>query len=252
MTGSARTPSAWFRVFRPVPDPAFRLLCLPHAGGAANVFAPWPPLLPPQGELVAVQYPGRQNRISEPCVPSIPGLAALIAQHLPALPGRPLAIFGHSMGAVVGYEVAARLEQQQGTPVHLLAVSAGSPPHRRPPLPPLPDDAAVLARGRQLGGFDDRVLGNPDLCELVLPAIRSDMQAVRDYACPRPAKLKAPIVAYAGDSDAEVSLDQLRAWSEVTLSDFACRLFPGGHFYLDAHASALVSDIVSRIGAVGS
>src|SRR5947207_2161455 len=120
--------SKWFRVYRPVSWPRLRLVCFPHAGAGATAYRSWPDLLPPDVELLSVCYPGRQDRFAEPFAPSVDALAAGVADALVPLTGGPFALFGHSMGAMVAYEVAVRLEQAHGiVPRHLFLSGRRTP-----------------------------------------------------------------------------------------------------------------------------
>ncbi|WP_031076430.1 thioesterase II family protein [Streptomyces sp. NRRL WC-3742] len=247
---AAGVDSAWFRRY---PAPAGRterrLVCLPHAGGAAGLFHLWGGQLGPGVEVLAARYPGRQERIAEPCLDSMPRLAdAVTAALLPHL-DRPLALFGHSMGASLAYEVALRLEHLHGVRPHALFVSARRAPHRvRPKEAYLGGDRAIVEEVRRLGGTDVGLLDDPDLYELVMPAIRADFRIVGTYR-PQPGHpVHCPVVGYVGDGDPEVSAADLREWAEVTTGGFDLAVLPGDHFYLNRQRDALVRDLAARLG----
>lgn len=255
MTIITTTPSlsgAWLRCHRQRPGAELRLVCLPHAGGSASFFRRWHDALPDGVELHVVQYPGREDRIAEPCVDDMEVLAHGITEALRPLLTRPIALFGHSMGGAVAHEVARRLEERyEVVPVRLF-VSGRPAPHRaRPGIVHLQDDEGLLADVRRLAGTNGNVLDNPDLRALVLPALRSDYRLIERYR-PNPDlgvdPLEAPVVAYVGDRDPDVSHDQARAWSELTAGGFELRAFSGDHFYLVPNRDELIDDVLGRLG----
>jgi pyochelin biosynthetic protein PchC len=239
----------WFRRYRRVVEPRLRLVCFPHAGGSASVYRSWPNRLPDDVELLAAQYPGRQDRLREPCVDRMDRLATLVTGALLPFLDRPLALFGHSMGASLAHEVAVRLERLHGAEIVTLFVSARLPPRHHRPRDVHQDDETLLADVRMLDPVNSAVLDDPDMRELMLPVIRADYQVADSY---RPANplVRAPVVAYLGDADPTVGAGQLRAWAEITHAGFALVEFPGDHFYLVPGEAELVADIAARLDAV--
>ncbi|MFB8005180.1 thioesterase II family protein [Nocardia sp. NPDC056000] len=208
------------------------LICFPHAGGSAGFFRPLAAALEGEVEVVAVQPPGRQDRHAEPPLQSI---AELVDEVLPTLrrwTSRPVALFGHSMGAVVGFEVARRLEQE-GTPVRRLLASARRAPSRhRIEVLHQQSDAVLLAELRQLGGPHSEILDDQEQARALLPVIRSDYRAIETYRCGADVMLDCPISVFAGNQDPRVGVDDLEAWRGHTRSGCDIRTFDGGHFYL--------------------
>ncbi|MFD7630654.1 thioesterase II family protein [Streptomyces sp. NPDC059851] len=243
----------WIRRYRHVPSPRLRLVCCAHAGGSAGTFRAWPGLLPQDVELLAVQYPGRQDRFGEPCVDSMQPMAAGIAAALTPFLDRPVAFFGHSLGAAVAYEVALRLERAHGTPPAHLFVSGRSAPSRPRPSRNLHrlDDDGLLEELSALGGMDGQVLADPGLRAVVMPALRADVRIAETYRAEPGLRTGAPVTAYHGDRDASVEAADVQAWSEHTASDFASRTFAGDHFYLQERAPELVADLAARLDGVG-
>ncbi|KJS54215.1 thioesterase II family protein [Streptomyces rubellomurinus] len=241
--------SAWFRRYpAPAGRPTGRLVCLPHAGGTASVFHPWAQQLGPGVELLAARYPGRQERIAEPCIESMPALADAVTAALLPLVDVPVALFGHSMGASLAYEVALRLENLHGVRLSGLYVSSRMAPHRvQPKEAYLGGDPAIVEEVRRLGGTDADLLADPDLYDLVMPAIRADFRIVGTYH-PRPAHpVHCPVAAYTGDRDPGIRPEDMRAWADVTTEGFELSVLPGDHFYLNGQRDALVRDLAARL-----
>ncbi|SHG96215.1 thioesterase II family protein [Streptoalloteichus hindustanus] len=247
--GGTGTP--WLRRYRPVVRPRLRLVCLPHAGGTPALFRDWPRQLPGDVDVLAVCYPGRQDRVAEPCPDSMAELAEGVAGAVEPLLDLPVVLFGHSMGALVAYEVAARLEQGLGrAPAHLV-LSAHAPPDRMPPRPPWEEgDAALLAAVRRIGGVPQEILDNPALRALVLPAVRADYHLLGAY---RPAVLpttSAPVTVLRGADDPMTSEADAAAWARLTTGGFTLRTFPGDHFYLvpgERDVLIAVRDLLARV-----
>ncbi|WP_234025150.1 alpha/beta fold hydrolase [Streptomyces sp. MspMP-M5] len=223
-----------------------RLICFPHAGGAASAYVPLSRALPPAVRVLAVQYPGRQNRLREQPVADIGRLADLLADEVHEAHEGPFAFFGHSMGAVLAYEVARRLEAR-GAPVPVrLFLSGRNAPTRVPGThDQLHGDADVLKMVRVLGGTTASVLEDPELLAMVLPALRADYRAIGSYRWSPCPKLSVPFTVLVGDRDPVASRSGASAWCELTSAPTDVRVFPGGHFYLDHHIAG-VAETVGR------
>jgi surfactin synthase thioesterase subunit len=244
----------WLRCLTPRPEAAIRLICLPHAGGTAAFFGPWQRSAD-EGvrhiEVHVVQYPGRADRIREAAIDDAAALAAQVADAVAALADRPMAFFGHSMGALIGYEAARLLARHGLGPRHLM-VSASPPPGHRDPedkkLSTLDDERLVAALGR-FGGSDPRLLAMPELLELILPAVRADFRLVERYVHRPVPMLDCPVTAYAGGDDRIAPAQLMQGWSGTTLGPFAARTYPGGHFYLQDRSAAVLADVAARLTA---
>lgn len=242
----------WIRRFRD--DDAWRtkLVCFPHAGGCASTYRTWSAALPSDVGVLAVQYPGREDRFGDVFPSGLEALADDAAGVLGELTQHRLVLFGHSMGATVAHEVALRL-QKGGSPPAALCVSGRRPPHaldRRRKL--FGTDEEIITRVVRLDPSRAAVFSDPGLREAVLPALRADFRLVDDYSGGRRPLLDCPVYGYTGDDDAEVNPAQMRGWAATTRDAFRLRVLPGGHFYLRAEEAALLTDLGSVLGHVAS
>lgn len=245
MTGLSTQSSAWVRRFHQKDAPETRLICFPHAGGSATYFFPVSQGMPSSVEVLAVQYPGRQDRRAEPCVEDIHELADLVYEELRPWVDRPFALFGHSMGASLAFEVARRLEEDGIAPKALFASGRRAPSRHRDERVHLMDDATLIADLKRLAGTDTRMLGEEEVLRMILPALRSDYKAAETYRVRPGKRLGAPILALTGADDPQVTLDEAAAWSEHTTAEFRLRAFPGGHFFLNDHGKALMEEFAA-------
>lgn len=245
-TAGVRSPVRWVRPCR-VPGTRStqvvqrrRLVCFPHAGGTAQAYRDWPGGLPGDVGVHAVQYPGRQDRLRESAVSAIEEFVEPVVEELTGFLAQPLTLFGHSMGAIVAYEVAQELERRYGAVVDLLVVSGSrSPTDRENEDKHLLDDGELSAEIIRINESFGELLADRQLLELVLPAIRSDYQAISSYRRDRAEPVKAPIVALGGTADPDVDRAQLDGWEDFTLSGFRRLMFPGDHFYLSDEQALL-------------
>ncbi|MFE2849969.1 thioesterase II family protein [Streptomyces lavendulae] len=223
----------WIRRFQPRPDATVRLVCLPHAGGSASFYLPMARTMPEFADVLCVQYPGRQDRRAEPLIDSVPELADRVFTALLPWADRPLAFFGHSMGASVAYEVARRFEREKGIVAAALFASG-----RRAPSAPrhetvhLRDERGLIEEVKSLSGTDTQLLGDEEVLRMILPAIRADYRAAETYA-PEPGEpLRCPLVAMIGSEDPKVTAQEAAAWAAHTEGPFTLKVFSRGHFYL--------------------
>ncbi|MFE5772443.1 thioesterase II family protein [Streptomyces sp. NPDC056485] len=255
MTETLQGAGAWIRRFQPSPDAPHRLVCFPHAGGAATYWFPTAQALAPEVDVLAVQYPGRQDRRGEPCVESIETLADHAAEEVLAWSDRPVTLFGHSMGAMVAFETARRLEER-GRPAAGLVVSGMRAPSRarggsgRAQAAEAAETEEELVAGiLRLQGTDAAVLEDPELVRMILPTIRSDYRAAESYRWRPGPPLRTPIAVLTGTEDPHVERGQAAAWREHTAGPFSLTVFPGGHFFLNEHADdvrKVVTDHIAR------
>lgn len=250
MTPPSQRYSSWIRTFHSTREAGIRLVCFPHAGGGAGFYFPLSGLLPPEVQLLAVQYPGRQDRRNEPGIGDIGTLADRIADALQLRHGGDrLAFFGHSMGAAVAFETARRLEQHPGSsPVHLFVSGRPAPcAHDQRPEQylHLRDDEELIAELSMLSGTDPALFSTPELRELLLSPVRADFRAIETYRCTPGASVGCPITALTGNADPLVSPAQVRMWQAHTSASCTLHVYEGRHFYL-AERFGEVADQICR------
>jgi pyochelin biosynthetic protein PchC len=239
-------PSRWLKYLDQSGSAAARsrqVVCFPHSGGAASAYRPLAVELAEHVQVIAVQYPGRQDRHDEPVVTDLHELADRVAEVLRQTPAPvPRVFFGHSMGAILAYEVAQRLGG--AGPVTVIASGRPAPSRVRLTTSYLLDDVALADQVVRLGGTAAEVLKHTDLRSLLLPIIRADYRASETYRQRGDPPLGCALIALAGDADPVASLDDVRAWSDHTTGSFRLQTFSGGHFFLQDHWPA-IADIVS-------
>ncbi|WP_203349289.1 alpha-hydroxy-acid oxidizing protein [Streptomyces sp. 3211] len=224
--------SGWIRTPHARPDATARLVCFPHAGGAANAFTALSAGLPEDIELLAVQYPGRQDRRAEPCAEDVSELAAGVAAALASRSDRPLFLLGHSMGALVAFETA-RLLEEHGR-VARLFVSAARPPAQdwEEPDLTLVGDEELVAGLRHLGGIPEPLLRDPEIVAEVLRLLRADHRALLRHRCPEGTAVAAPVTVLLAAADPKNSLEQMADWARHTTGGQDLVTLSGGHFSL--------------------
>lgn len=238
------------------------LFCAPHAGAGAATFRDWQRHLPAWLELVALQLPGRGAKYAIPPIRDWNTLrTVLLDQVTPKLAG-PFAIFGHSMGALIGLELAHAIRSRHGLEPIWLGASACTAPSRRS----LESDwltrprETVIERLRMLGGTSEEVLRDSSLLDALLPVLRADFHLCGTYESEPRAPLSAPLLVLGGTAD-EVSSprENLSAWSREASGDFQLEMVDGGHFFIEANRQAVIrriveaiADVVARVNAVSS
>jgi medium-chain acyl-[acyl-carrier-protein] hydrolase len=237
----------------PLPKPAapLRLVCFPYAGGGASGYVAWARSLADHPvELCALQLPGRENRLAETPLRDAAVLVEAVLEALRPRLDRRFAFFGHSMGALIAYEVTRRLAASGGPLPERLFVSSARPPHVAAPaeqLHELDDTAFVDALDRKYAGIPSAVRENRELLGLVLPALRADIALLETYAHRPGAAFTTPISAFGGSDDTLFGPALLERWRELTHADFAQAQFPGGHFYLHEARVAVLDAILRQL-----
>jgi len=234
----------WIRKYHRSNDNAPWLLCFPHAGGNANYFFSLSKSLAPDISVFSLQYPGRQDRLAEPLINNLMDYVTEIANQLIATNGRPLSFMGHSMGAVIAYEVAHNLEQS-GDYVNNLFLSSHAPFYRqkKEKLHKY-SDSKLLTSLISLGGLSTELLEDDGFNKMLLPIMRSDLMAVENFLPEADTQMQyACIYALCGNQDERVSLAEMNHWKYKTAGGFSLHEFIGGHFYMENNITKL-SDLI--------
>jgi medium-chain acyl-[acyl-carrier-protein] hydrolase len=249
----ATTDNSWI-LSNPSSKPSrLRLFCCPYAGGGAAAFARWAELLPSEVELCRVQLPGRETRWREAPFTSLPLLVNTLAEEIHAYLDRPFAFFGHSLGALISFELARQLRRQFDLLPLQLFVSGRWAPHLPNPDPPIyqqPEADFIAALRERYNNIPDAVVNDPELKEIFLPLLRADVTMLDTYVYAPERPLDCPITAYGGSIDRRVTSTALEAWREHTTQAFHVRLFPGGHFYLQAERVQLLHAMSQELTAL--
>lgn len=226
--------TSWIITPKPDRRAKLRLFCFHYAGGGASIYRTWPTDLPSTIEVCAVQLPGRERRLNEPAFTTLaPMLDQLVEVILPSL-DMPYAFFGHSLGALVAFELTRMLSVRYSLlPVHLLVSGRGAPqmPDMVPPIHHLPDDGFIDGL-RRLDGTPEEVLQIPELMELLLPTLRADFAVSETYIYTPDKPLDCPISAFGGQDDQFAAYPELAGWKQQTNRAFNLHMFPGNHFFL--------------------
>jgi medium-chain acyl-[acyl-carrier-protein] hydrolase len=244
-TPTSTTP--WIVRPRRRPDAALRLLCFPYAGGGATAFRTWPDELPAGVELLAIEPPGRETRAKEPLVHQLASYVTQLADAIGPQLDAPFAIFGHSLGALVGFAFAREL-RRRGLPAPVQLFMSG----RRAPqiedvqgIHALPDPE-FTAWLRRLGGIPDAVFQEPELLAYFFPILRADLEVnAATIAAGEP--LDCPITAMRGVADDRVTAEQLDGWQAQTRAAFDREVFPGGHFFIQTARPAVLGSLAQRL-----
>lgn len=226
----------WLRSFHPRPEAGTVLVCFPHAAGSASFFRDWASELT-GFDLRSVQYPGRGDRMGDPLPTDVVEMARGVRESLEPLLDRPIALFGHSMGAIVAFEVARAL-QADGAHVPHLFVSGARAAHDSDCAPvgaAQRSDESIMRSLARLGGTHAELLNDPLLAELAMPYVRADFVMFENYEYVPGPKLTCPVTAVNGDEDSHCTDDRALRWGELTTGKFAHHVSPGEHFYLIQH-----------------
>jgi medium-chain acyl-[acyl-carrier-protein] hydrolase len=239
----------WVVRHKPHREARLRLFCFPYAGGSASIYRTWPKDLPPDIEVCAVQLPGRGGRLLETPFTDLSALIEALAEALLPQLETPFAFFGHSMGALIAFELARHLRQRHGLqPVHLFvsgfrAAQLPDPDELTYNLP----EAEFLAAVRRLNGTPEAILQNDELLSLMLPVVRADVTICETYAYQDDAPLDCPLTSFGGRSDSIVSPEELMGWIVQTSGDYDVQMFDGDHFYINSARPQLLRAVSAAL-----
>lgn len=239
----------WLVRHQASPRARVRLFCFPYAGGTAHVYRQWPRGLPESVEVWGVQPPGRGGRLREKPFTSLDELVAAATPALRPLTALPFAFFGHSMGAMIAFELARRLcEEGAATPERLFLSGCRAPQfaHTRAITYDLPEPEFVEEL-RRLRGTPAEVLDNQELLQLMLPLLRADFAITQTYRYREGPPLACPFTVFGGLEDEDVRPESLPPWREHTSGEFSLHMLPGGHFFLHTAQAALLETIAGQL-----
>ncbi|MEX2093894.1 MAG: alpha/beta fold hydrolase [Pirellulales bacterium] len=237
------------------PNAALRLVTLPYAGGGTAMYYRWRSAMPRGVDVVPIALPGREARIGEQPITDLRRLVAEIADAIVPVMDRPFALMGHSMGAWLALELARELRKRDERLPCLLIVAASPAPHRSrsaEPLHNLPDAEFLAEMSRRFDGIPPAVRANAELLNLLLPAMRADMELLETYVYVDEPPLSIDLLAIGGTEDRAVSATDLADWRHHTTGRFSSRLLPGGHFFVfqngdqEAHEPPAAVRVIAR------
>lgn len=249
MTAQLKSGS-WIACPKPNPQARLRLFCFPCAGGIASAYSAWPNNLPPDVEVCSIQLLGRGSRLMERPFTRLPLLVQALVPILQPYLNIPFAFLGHSMGALLCFEVARQLRRQNiPSPVHLFACSCPAPqiPISSSPIHVLPDAAFVAELRHRYNAIPQQILENNELMQLFLPSLRADFAVMGTYVYTTERPLDSPISVFGGLQDRAISYDDLEAWRIQTCSSFTLQLFPGDHFFLHNSESPFLQALSQQL-----
>jgi surfactin synthase thioesterase subunit len=247
--GSLRRTNPWLVGFEHSDRVSLRLFCFPYAGGSALVYRDWHRILPRSIGVYSIQLPGRGDRLAEPPFLDLLALIEPLTEAIKPYLDRPFAFFGHSMGALIAFELARKLRREYSAePAHLFVSG------RR--APQLPDSDSVtynlgdrefIEELRRLNGTPKEMLENPELMQLMGPVLRADFQACQTYVYTDSPPLRCPITVFGGLRDNDVTREFLQPWRNHTSVSFALRLLPGDHFFIHSSEAILLRMIAQEL-----
>jgi len=231
-----------------------RLFCFPFAGGSASAFYSWSAHLPANIELCAVQLPGRETRMREPLFDRVAPLTRTLADTLAPYFDKPFAFFGHSMGAIIAFELARELRRQGQTNLKGLFVSARVAPQavvRQRPVHQM-TEPELIATLRRFNGTPEIVFQTPELLDMLLPMLRADFAINECYTYSDEPPLDIPITVFGGTGDTIVDARELDGWAQQTRRAFQLRMLAGDHFFLNTTQPQIIQAIVHSLHTAGS
>lgn len=227
------------------PEATLRLFCFPYAGGSATIFRKWSDNLPENIEICAIQLPGRGSRMREKPHTQINDLINDLHSAIAStLAEKPFVFLGHSMGALLAFELCHLLEKQ---PEHLIVSGHRAPqePATYTPIYKL-SDQEFLEELKDLGGMQKQILDNKELMDMLIPILRADFSVCDTYQYRNRTRLDCNITAMGGIQDSRTTKENLALWKKQTTNLFSLSMLPGEHFFIHSHEN-LYFEVVNRI-----
>lgn len=249
MSKSKSETASWLAFPRRSPQASLRLFCFPYAGGNSLIFRSWADFLAPYVEVCAVQLPGRGARMNEPPFAQLPALVDAAARALLPHMDQPFAFFGHSMGAMIGFELARHLrDENKPQPRHLFVSGRRAPQviDTSPSTYNLPEPEFIEELHR-LNGTPKQVLEHEELMRLILPILRTDFAICQTYDYLPAPPLDCPISVYGGLRDQGVPRELLEGWRAQTNATFILRMLPGDHFFIHSDLALFLPKLAQEL-----
>lgn len=247
-----RRGASWWLPIKSNPSAPLQLICLPYAGGSAANFLPWRGLLEADVDVHALQLPGRGGRLGEPPIGALDELIPQIGAALLPLLAKPIVLFGHSLGALLAFEMCRWMRRHQhAAPLHLFVSGRRAP--QIPSVVPITSadgDDAFVAYLAGLNGTPNQVLESTELMQLMLPALRADFRLGENYQYANDERLSCPVTAFGGSDDEESHDGRLDAWAMQTSGSFGRHIFEGDHFFIHSRQQEIVAVIDRRLRAL--
>ena len=253
MNSSLLNLNKWFVCPQASPAAETRLFLFPYAGGGPAAFHKWLSGLPDSIEARIAHYPGRGSRHAEAPVKQIGTLAEHLLLAMQPLLDKPFALFGHSLGALVAFELAHRLRRNGLLQPQILFVSACGAPHLSDPHPPIHSLPAgdFIGALQQLNGIPSELLHQPEAMQLLLPIVRADFEAIENHVhSPKELPLDFPIVAFGGLDDPRVRPEHMEGWSLHTSAEFHSQYYPGDHFFIHTAGEVVIAALAATLRSI--
>ncbi|MFY9820400.1 MAG: thioesterase II family protein [Thermoanaerobaculia bacterium] len=247
MNPNGQNSERWLAYREVNPRARLRMFCFPYAGGGASAFRGWASLLPADVEVCPVQLPGRESRLRDQPFSRPEPMIEALADVLQPYMDMPFVFFGHSMGAMIGFELSRELRRRgKKLPFCLFASGRRAPhlPAREEDIHSLPEPE-FIAKLRELNGTPEEVLQHAELMKLLLPILRADFAVNETYVYTEEEPLDLALSAFGGLGDKEVTRDDVEAWRQHTRGRFRMRMLPGDHFFVHG-AKDLILEAVAR------
>lgn len=239
--------SSWL-LHRLKPNARMRLFCVPYAGGGASVYRSWTGGFPHEIEVCCIQLPGRENRLAEPLFTRMEPLVEAMAEALAPALDRPFALFGHSMGGLIAYELAGLLQRRyRMTPNHLFVSACRAPEMPDPIQWHVLGDQELMAELRQVPGFPAEVLEHPELMQVLLPIIRADSAVTETYVYREAEPLRFPLTVFASEQDEVIPMATIEPWRKYTRAAFDLKMVDGHHLFIQQQAPQMIRVILEKL-----
>lgn len=240
----------WFEIInKNIISENARLIMFPYAGGGASVFRKWGKLFS-NIRLYAVQYPGRENRMSEEPIKDFDILLNEVFKNLIKIidDDRPYYLFGHSLGTKLVYELTLRIMNDSMKKPSGIIVSGGKAPcfKEENPIYHL-DDIDFIKGINRYSGTPEEIIQNIEIMKIFLPMLRADFMIDETYQRKEIEKIDIPILGLMGTDDKELKIEELKKWSEYTTKDFKYRYIEGGHMFINTNTELVAKEISSFI-----